>query len=99
MKFFKLTEKFMEREASSLMLFFPELKLELTYENIKQEYLTDDDETFGVTKIKCVETGELFSIEEINLLPEDQRPNIPYQPWCFVYSDYTDEFEVVNDPN
>lgn len=99
LKFFKFTEKFMEREEKSLLLFFPELNIENTYEVLQTEYLTGEDDTYGVIKIKCVETKEVFGIDEIHRIPENERPNVPYNPWCFVYSDYTDEYEIVDGIN
>ena len=93
-KFIKFNDVFMDMEKDGLLKVFPELNTSSTYEIIATEYLADDDNEFGITKIKDVETGAFFDINEIARLPEANR-NLDLSYWCFVYTDYMTEFEFV----
>lgn len=93
-KFIKFNDVFMDMEKDGLLKVFPELNTSSTYEIIATEYLADDDNGFGITKIKDVDTGAFFDINEITRLPEANR-NLDLSYWCFVYTDYMGEFEFV----
>lgn len=93
-KFIKFNGVFMDMEKDGLLKVFPELNTSSTYEIIATEYLADDDNGFGITKIKDVETGAFFDINEIDRLPESDR-TLDVSYWCFVYTDCMVEFEFV----
>lgn len=92
-KFIKFNDVFMDMEKDGLLKVFPELNTSSTYEIIATEYLADDN-GFGITKIKDVDTGAFFDINEIARLPEANR-NLDLSYWCFVYTDCMVEFEFV----
>lgn len=91
-KYFKFTNRFIENETDGLLKHFPELNTESVYQILKTEYISNEDDSFGVTKIKS-DKGEVFDISELERLPEGQRAEESY--WCFVYSDVPQEFEFV----
>lgn len=93
-KFIKLTDAFIDTEKDGLLKLFPELNTGSTYEIIATEYLTDDDNCFGITQIKDVDSGAFFDIGEIARLPESER-KLDLSYWCFVYTDCQSEFEFV----
>lgn len=85
----------MEFEKDGLLKIFPELNTKSVYEIVATHYLADDENDFGITKIKDTSTGAVFDINEIGRLSEEARKGFDSYYWCFVYTDAMNEFEFV----
>lgn len=90
--YFKFTRFFQENEEFGLMELFPDLDLSHTYEVLNTEYMSDEDDLFGITKIKSVESKAVFDIDEV-------KTTVDGGLWCFICSDIQTEYEVVQCPS
>lgn len=93
-KYFKFTNKFFENEKSGLLKHFPELNNIDVFEILDGTYISyddDDDDVFGITKIKNTKTNEIFEISELKDLLSKEN----HSWWCFICTDFGYEYEEV----
>lgn len=90
-KYFKFTKTFLNSEKQGLLEHFKELNDSDVFEILDVKYVSDDDDLFGVTKIKNTNTQEVFNIKELNFLLEKTE----YSWWCFICSEFPNEYEEV----
>ena len=98
LKYFKFTQKFMDDETGELLRIFPELNSTNTYKVLATEYISGEDDGYGVTKIQNTRTTEVFDITEIERMTREERVRLAIVDkswWCFIYTDVPSEYEKV----
>lgn len=87
---FKLNESYVEDEKDGLLKYFPDLNLDTTYQVLRVENI---EETVGATQIKDLTTNAVYSINELNKVKDIQL--LDYTWWCFICTDTSLDYEVV----
>ncbi|WJJ54760.1 hypothetical protein [Acinetobacter phage AB1I1M-1] len=88
---FTFTKNFFDNESDGLLKYYPEISPDKKYEI--QNFINLEGFN-GATKISCVDDGSVFSIYELNRLPESQRPENLW--WCFISDQFSNEYEVLD---